>query len=109
MSVSRCSNHASTQASPHGATCILASRLCTLCEGELGPEQNIMDERCSVIVLSTIAQQPGGSIEDRLQTIQKVFRRTNQQTVTAIDLRCNKGGNSRSRCLERQRLDAAFK
>jgi len=50
--------------------------------------QNITEEQCNVIMLSTIAQQSGGSIEDRLQAIQKAFRRTNQQTVTAIDLRC---------------------
>ena len=41
-------------------------------------------------------------------TIQETLRRADEHTVAAIDLRCDEGCDCRSRCLERQRFDAAF-
>src|SRR6218665_1103948 len=67
-----------------------------------------MEKQCNVIVFSPVAQQPSSGVEDRLQAIQETLRHADQQTVTVIDLRCDKGSNSRSRSLERQRFDAAF-
>ena len=61
-----------------------------------------------MVIFSPVAQQPSSGIEDRLQAIQDSLRRTDQQTVPAIDLRCEEGSNSCSHSLERQRLDAAF-
>src|SRR6218665_1522245 len=61
-----------------------------------------------MVVFSPVAQQPSSGIEDRLQAIQEILRCSNQQTVIAVDLRCDEGCNCRSRSLERQRFDAAF-
>src|SRR6218665_3559741 len=72
------------------------------------PVQHITEERCNVIIFSPIAQKPSSGIKHRLQAIQETLRRSDKQTVAAINLRCNEGGNSRSRSLERQRFDAAF-
>src|SRR6218665_519750 len=69
---------------------------------------NIPEERCNVIIFSPIAQQPSSGIKHRLQALQETLRRSDKQTVAAINLLCNEGGNSRSRSLERQRFDAAF-
>src|SRR6218665_1305912 len=61
-----------------------------------------------MIVFSPVAQQPSSGVEDRLQAIQETLRLADQQTATAIDLRCDEGSNSCSRSLERQRFEAAF-
>src|SRR6218665_394832 len=61
-----------------------------------------------MVVFSPVAQQPSSGIEDRLQAIQEILRRSDQQTVIAIDLWCDEGCNCRSRSLKRQRFDAAF-
>ena len=61
-----------------------------------------------MVVFSPVAQQPSSGIEDRLQAIQEILRRADQQTVIAIDLWCDEGYNCRSRSLERHRFDAAF-
>ena len=61
-----------------------------------------------MIVFSPVAQQPSSGVEDRFQAIQETLRRADQQTVPAIDLRCDEGSNSRSRSLKRQRFDTAF-
>jgi len=39
-----------------------------------------------MVVFSPVAQQPSSGIEDRLQAIQEILRRADQQTVIAIDL-----------------------
>ena len=57
-----------------------------------------------MIVFSLVAQQPSSGVKDGLQAIQEILRRADQQTVPAIDLRCDEGSNSRSRSLERQRF-----
>src|SRR6218665_1282324 len=67
-----------------------------------------MEERCNVVIFSPIAQQPSSGIKHRLQAIQETLRCADEQAVAAIDLRCDEGCDCRSRCLERQRLDAAF-
>src|SRR6218665_814289 len=67
-----------------------------------------MEERCNVVLFPPIAQQPSSGIKNRLQAIQETLRRANEQTVAAIDLRSDEDCNCRSRCLERQRFDAAF-
>src|SRR6218665_3720437 len=72
------------------------------------PVLNITEERCNVVIFSPIAQQPSSGIKNRLQAIQETLRRPDEQTVAAIDLRCDEGCDCRSRCLERQRFDAAF-
>src|SRR6218665_2098400 len=72
------------------------------------PVQNITEERCNVIIFSPIAQQPSSGIKHRLQAIQEALRRSDKQTVAAINLRCDEGCECRSRCLKRQRFDAAF-
>jgi len=61
-----------------------------------------------VVVFSTIAPQPSSNIEDKLQAIQETLRLADQQTVATVNLRYDKVCNCRFRCLERQRLDAAF-
>src|SRR6218665_2075349 len=61
-----------------------------------------------MVVFSPVAQQPSSGIEHRLQAIQEILRRADQQTVIAIDLWCDEGCNCRSRSLDRQRFDAAF-
>src|SRR6218665_1597764 len=72
------------------------------------PVQNITEERCNVIIFSPIAHQPSSGIKHRLQAIQETLRRSDKQTVAAINLRCDEGCNCRSRCLKRQRFDVAF-
>ena len=61
-----------------------------------------------MVIFSPIAQQPSTGIKHRLQAIQEMLRRVDEQTVAAINLRCDEGCDCRSRCLERQRFDAAF-
>ena len=61
-----------------------------------------------MVTFSPIAQQPSSEIKHRLQAIEETLRRADEQTVAAIDLRCDEGCDCRSRCLERQRFDAAF-
>ena len=61
-----------------------------------------------MIIFSPIAQQPSSGIKHRLQAIQETLRRSDKQTVAAINLRCDEGRDRRSRCLKRQRFDAAF-
>ena len=39
-----------------------------------------------MVVFSPVSQQPSSGIEDRLQAIQETPRRSDQQTVIAIDL-----------------------
>src|SRR6218665_718160 len=77
-------------------------------KGNWEPVQNITEERCNMVVFSPVAQQPSSGIEDRLQAIQEILRRSDQQTVIAIDLWCDEGCNCRSRSLKRKRFDAAF-
>ena len=60
-------------------------------KGNWEPVQNITEERFNVVVFSPAAQQPSSDIEDRLQAIQEIFNRSNQQTIKAIDLSCVKG------------------
>src|SRR6218665_2844504 len=67
-----------------------------------------MEDGCNVIIVSPIAQQPSSGIKHRLQAIQETLRRAGKQTVAAINLRRDEGCDCRSRCLERQRFDAAF-
>src|SRR6218665_1739223 len=67
-----------------------------------------MEERCNMVVFSHVAQQPSSGIEDRFQAIQEILRRSDQQTVIAIDLSYDEGCNCRSRSLDRQKSDAAF-
>ena len=38
-----------------------------------------------MVVFSPVAQQPSSGIEDRLQAIQEILRRSDQQTVISID------------------------
>src|SRR6218665_3962499 len=77
-------------------------------KGNWEPVKNITEERCNMVVFSPVAQQPSSGIEDRLQAIQEILRRSDQQTVMGINLLCDEGCNCRSRSLERQRFDAAF-
>src|SRR6218665_3977901 len=77
-------------------------------KGNWEPVQNITEERCNMVVFSPVAQQPSSGIEDRLQAIQEILRRSDQETVIAIDYRCDEGCNCRSHSLEMQRFDAAF-
>src|SRR6218665_2862783 len=61
-----------------------------------------------MVVFSPVAQQPSSGIEDRLQAIEEILRRADQQTVIAIDLWYDEGCNCRSHSLKKQRFDAAF-
>ena len=45
------------------------------------PVKNITEERCNMVVFSPVAQQPSSGIEDRLQAMQEILRRSNQQTI----------------------------
>jgi len=54
-------------------------------KGNWEPVQNVMEERCNMVVFSMIAQQPGKSIEDRLQEIQETLRYADQQTDIFTD------------------------
>src|SRR6218665_3751032 len=73
-------SRADTQALPHEATCRSASRSGTRLEGELGASVDITEERCNMVVFSPVAQQPSSGIEDRLQAIQEILRRSDQKT-----------------------------
>src|SRR6218665_1874254 len=52
-------------------------------KGNWEPVWNITEERCNMVVFSPVAQQPSSGIEDRLQAIQEILRRSDQQTVIA--------------------------
>src|SRR6218665_2400302 len=72
------------------------------------PVENIAEERCDVVILPPVADEPRCGIEDRLESVQKARRRAGEQAVVAVHTRSDKSGDSRLRSPERQRLDAAL-
>src|SRR6218665_4088999 len=69
--------------------------------------ENIAEERCDVVILPPVADEPRCGIENRLESVQEARRRAGVQAVVVIHPRSDKSGDSRLRRPRRQRLDAA--
>ena len=72
-------------------------------EWDWQPVENIAEERCDVVILPPVADEPRCSIEHRLES----RRRVGEQAVVAVHPRSDKSGDSRLYGPKRQRFDAA--
>src|SRR6218665_3646449 len=69
--------------------------------------QNIAEDRCDVVILPPVADEPRCSIKHRLESVQKARRRAGEQAVLAVHPRSDKSGESCLCVPKGQRLDAA--
>src|SRR6218665_2924191 len=65
------------------------------------------EERCDVVILPPVADEPRCGIENRLESVQEARMRAGEQAVVAVHPRSDKSGDSHLRRPKRQRLDAA--
>src|SRR6218665_1202198 len=56
-----------------------------------------MEERCDMVILPPVTNEPCGGIKYRLESVQEARRRSGEQAVAAVHPRSDKSGDSRFR------------
>src|SRR6218665_2697900 len=93
---SRCSNRAGTLEQLREVIGRRVDRACSLLDAEWDwqPVENIAQERCDVVILPPVADEPRWGIEDRLESVQEARRRAGEQAVVAATLEVTKAATA---------------